>query len=34
MRGLVPLRPAGPPGSLGQRGAPGLLVHLVEPDLA
>jgi hypothetical protein len=34
MRALVPLRPAGPAGSLGQRGPPGLFVHLLEPDLA
>ena len=27
-------RPARPPGGLGQRGTPGLLVHLLEPDLA
>ena len=28
------LCPARPPGGLGQRGTPGLLVHLLEPDLA
>jgi hypothetical protein len=34
MRGAVPLGAASAPGSLGQRGTPGLLVHLIEPDLA